>query len=692
MENAAGQHRASDEEEMEKEARRRRGNNPPDSLSRGHARLIYEEDSNLEESPGSSSAHSLRISRGPGNEVSHGNGKSGDRHTEDGSETVQRQNKGGPCPPLQETTGQAASAEAQPQTKKTAEDEIDDSSISLSRLRIKRSSLSISSLEQGRNSVSIIQQRPPIDFKKRAPLNMDSPASSAKKRDLSVSAPGDSASPTKKSKVDDKAIGSNTQGDKDEESDDVDYESEPDRFREEDTPPSDNNGDATGGKANAKAPAKTKAKKSKESKKEKEKKPQYKPTDKETAKPETARKNMIDRFNTLAKNAKYVAFHSAVVESVEDDALKKKISEKADKLWLEIMAAGISKDANPAEMSSHNKNNKRQRPDFSLAKKRKIQIQTQYDHPGTDETNRVNSPSETTDAEAEAEDGRDNLLLSDGEHTPEGLRRNTIVGHHKFEYPIYIANNAQNIARNGDIRDHATQFPKSFTDREQANAKLLELTQYENFEGDVAGVVRRNIFEYTPLKLLKAEVKLSTGEERVFWVDRHLVELRNLTKKERRSKKWSAKRPALPHFIVECEFMTRSTSETPRQPLDEDEGDSVEGDIQMCSEVVGDQTGDLELQRLPLATFTDRRLANDHAGALFLKHSAVCEEIRTPLDDFWWVNNAVAAHREAEKKAGEKDGLYVAEIYSMDMNTRLGFDWIRVAVYAVDDVTGPLNI
>lgn len=28
----------------------------------------------------------------------------------------------------------------------------------------------------------------------------------------------------------------------------------------------------------------------------------------------------------------------------------------------------------------------------------------------------------------------------------------------------------------------------------------------------------------------------------------------------------------------------------------------------------------------------------------------------------------------------------------MDMNTRLGFDWMRVAVYAVDDVTGPLNI
>ncbi|KAI1410649.1 hypothetical protein F5Y13DRAFT_202115 [Hypoxylon sp. FL1857] len=244
----------------------------------------------------------------------------------------------------------------------------------------------------------------------------------------------------------------------------------------------------------------------------------------------------------------------------------------------------------------------------------------------------------------------------------------------------------------------STQLPEIFVNREEANARLLELTHYDQFDGGLAAVTRRHVYEHSPLKLLKVELTLATGEERVLWVEKRLVDLQNdLTKKERSLKKWSTERPALPHYIVECEFMTRKTTETPQRRLDEDgdgdEGNEEDDDAGMSSEVVGAFTGEIELERLPLVTFTDRGLANEHAGALFLRHSAVSEAIRNPLDDFWWVNNAVPIHSNAEKAVADaSDALYTTEMYTLDMNTRLGFDWLRVAVYAVDDVCGPLNI
>ncbi|KAI0840380.1 hypothetical protein F5Y06DRAFT_294366 [Hypoxylon sp. FL0890] len=270
---------------------------------------------------------------------------------------------------------------------------------------------------------------------------------------------------------------------------------------------------------------------------------------------------------------------------------------------------------------------------------------------------------------------------------------------HKWAYLLYEATGIKSHSHYVDFHEHATLLPGYFVDRDEANAKLLEITNYDQFEGGMAAVTRRHVYEHTPLKLLKVELSLATGEDRVLWVERHLVDLKtDLTKKERSLKKWSAKRPALPHYIVECEFMNRKTTETPQRLSDEDRVNDENDDDDdvaaraMSAEVVGAFSGEIELERLPLVTFTDRGLANEHAGALFLRHSAVREAIRGPLDDYWWVNNAVTIHREAEKAATAPDALYAAEMYTMDMNTRLGFDWIRVAVYAVDDVLGPLNI
>ncbi|KAI1094382.1 hypothetical protein F5B19DRAFT_490501 [Rostrohypoxylon terebratum] len=423
--------------------------------------------------------------------------------------------------------------------------------------------------------------------------------------------------------------------------------------------------------------------------------------------PKNQFRNMVDRYNTIVRREKFQALHAAVAECVKDEVLAKKIEDLALEKFMEGMKEKIKSDPKSAAMNAYQ--NRALVPSFDLHKKSETQTPDAPDYrPYTNTATRVNSSSHHQ-TYVDADDGQDgqggyeeeqDVIFTGISTGSEQNHRNgslggkgTIVGNHKFEYPIYIARNTQNIPRPYNLRDHAVPHPETFTSREQANAKLLELTRYENFDG----VTRKDVFEYTPLKLLKAKLTLSSGERRVLWVDRHVVDLRSLTKREQSSRKWSAKRPALPHSIVECEFMTRSTSEEPRRveltsDTSDDEGGTDSSGVRLSDERVGDYTGDLELERLPLATFTDRQLANEHAGAQFLRHSAVREEIRTPLDDFWWYNNAVTTHREAAKKAGERDGRYVAEIYTLDMNTRLGFDWMRVAVYAVDDVTGPLNI
>ncbi|KAF3064177.1 hypothetical protein GL218_01520 [Daldinia childiae] len=250
---------------------------------------------------------------------------------------------------------------------------------------------------------------------------------------------------------------------------------------------------------------------------------------------------------------------------------------------------------------------------------------------------------------------------------------------HKWEYVLFSRTN----------QNDPEKLPGSFVNREQANAKLDEITHHDNIEGGMAAVTRRLVYVYSPSKLLKVELTRTNGEECVLWVERRLVDLQHdLTKKERALKKWSANRPKLPLYIVECEFFTRGTIETPQQVSEESDGSIPV----MPHEQVGILNDEIERYRLPLAIFTERGLANEHAGAMFLEHSRVKEEIRWPVDDDWWAEHAVVIHREAEKVARTPEALYVAEMYTHDMNTRLGFDMIRVGVDVVDDVNGPLNI
>ncbi|XDG00542.1 hypothetical protein ABKA04_000157 [Annulohypoxylon sp. FPYF3050] len=657
-----------------------------------------------------------------------GHGKSpkgkGDGVNKDGSKTVAGPSKGAQgssagvtksknSPKKVGTTGKEGANDTQHPASE------DEDLPPLGRTQVKKYSLPKFAKKTDKTYNKTLKQRIGIDFaayqptkkkpqpkkkSKATPKAMEATPSASKKHGIDAGADGDDEmSPIKKIKtMPENDVAKGKEIIIDEEPKDLFYnihdESDADRFGGKDTPPESGDDEASA------SPAKHKSPKKDSEITDETMAPQgnIELTNKEF-------RNMVDRYNTIVRRVKYQSLHAAIVECIPDKAMREKIGDKALDNFLEGMDTEIKDDTKNVAMAAYYA--RVLHPNFILKPDdgKKQTPDEPDDRLFTNASPRVNSSSRHPfdgDAEEQEEEvrfeGEQDLLFTGTEQSPRDRshgKEESVTGDHKFEYPIYVAHNTQGISRSYDLRDHAVPHPETFTSREQANAKLLELTNYENFDG----VTRKEVFEYTPLKLLKAKLTLSSGEQRVLWVDRHVVDLRNLTKREQSSRKWSAKRPALPHFIVECEFMTRSTSEEPQQvpkqiePTSDSDDDDEEGgtnnnNIQISDEQIGDYTGDLELERLPLATFTDRQLANDHAGLLFLRHSAVREEIRTPLDDFWWTNNAIPAHKEATQKAGEKDGRYVAEIYTMDMNTRLGFDWMRVAVYAVDDVTGPLNI
>ncbi|KAI1464726.1 uncharacterized protein F4812DRAFT_466956 [Daldinia caldariorum] len=462
------------------------------------------------------------------------------------------------------------------------------------------------------------------------------------------------------------------------------------------------------------------------------------PSDTDSKKDENYHTSM-DRLYNMMRSSKYVALHNVVVGMVEDPEFKKKLT-KACKRELEIrLLHKISEDPNAFFLKQRfnevGEKNIESMFDFTqMTEVRKNLIYTDtYDYQHTDRPRNDRLP-----ASVGCEHDVDQVSLLPVE---EDNRVSDTFAVHKWEYLIFSMTNLPNRTnrrlqnyfeedrdRDRDIiREQATQLPGSFVSREQANAKLDELTRYDNFKvgGTTAAVTRRHVYEHTPSRLLRVELTLNTGEERVLWVERRLVDIqRDLTKKARALKKWAAKRPALPHYIVECEFMTQKTTETPRRGFygdgksnsdndddnnnnDNDKDNGIDIDAPPAAvfshEQVGALSGEIELDRLPLATFTERGLANAHAGALFLRHSAVREEIRCALDDFWWTKHAVAIHGEVERRVavaggkeeeeeGEGTRLYVAEMYTLDMRARLGFDMIRVAVHKVDDVCGPLNI
>ncbi|KAL7626669.1 hypothetical protein AAE478_003443 [Parahypoxylon ruwenzoriense] len=482
---------------------------------------------------------------------------------------------------------------------------------------------------------------------------------------------------------------------------------------------------------------------------------------------------MVDRYNTKQRSAQVTALSQILVEKVEGLDELREIEARLAKVMEDTTYEKINAEEkkNKLTMALYFLS-RAQKPKFGLVEKRKelekkleeeqkakeqkgsenckdLRHTTKHIVQQANNTSRNWSLQQRSTLAGDDDDdasehstclgNRDNRDHRDnGTETGQGTQ-SLHVDTYKWQYLIFTAENTQALSstrshhRHNDdnddddnshrshathdtLRSQATALPFSFVTREKANAKLVEITGYDQFEGGMAAVARRNVFEYSPHKLLRAELELvhPTRERRVYWVERRLVDLdRDLTKKQRGSKKWSGARPKLAIYIVECEFATRVATEEQRRvrrrgrrkrrvsPAEstierggdyyerEEESDDGDGDGDGDVIVVGAFTGDIELDRLPLAAFTDRRLANEHAGDLFLRHSAVAEAIRGPLDDEWWANYAVPIHREAAAAGG---GLYVAQMEAYDMRTRLGYDSLRVTVHAVGDVQGPLNI
>lgn len=409
-------------------------------------------------------------------------------------------------------------------------------------------------------------------------------------------------------------------------------------------------------------------------------------------KEKTQKHNLSDQYRTWVRGSYSDAMETAITGFLaENPVFRAEINTAITRLFKESLQAKVDKENKETMKAFHA--SRAGHWGFTHVLDDEEEPSDHEDSDGGDQ----NSQHDDDDEEEDSEDPegvymdcKTSKTTADNDHRhTNGTRTSSPIlrtnGKHLWQYTI--ATNSQNSL----VPANTQTFPS----RIEANDALNSLTSHDRFNGGMDRVTRRTVYEYCPLKLLKVELTLSTGEELAMWVERRLVDVQtDLTKRERQLKKWSANRPKLPHYIVECEFTTRRTTDMP-QELTEDicEGDGDRGsDRVMSNYVVGAYTGELEMERLPLATFTERGLANDHAGALFLRHSAVNEAIRGALDDFWWANNAVPIHEEARKAAKAPDALYAAELYTWDMNTRLGFDSMRVSVYAVDDVQGPLNI
>ncbi|KAI8625248.1 hypothetical protein F5Y19DRAFT_450776 [Xylariaceae sp. FL1651] len=229
---------------------------------------------------------------------------------------------------------------------------------------------------------------------------------------------------------------------------------------------------------------------------------------------------------------------------------------------------------------------------------------------------------------------------------------------------------------------------RTFADREKANEYLHKNTSPENV-GGLEAIASRTATLEGPERLLKVDLALSNGEHQLMWVEQGMVALNGLNADLRKQKQWQpTPRPTFPHYIVVCELITYETSPV---TADEDAISLIDRtDISPPSPTMGLGV-ELDIEKLPLATFTVREMANEYAGKLFLEKLAVKKQFSEPADVSWWEHNALPEHRRAEIRASRPGCLYEASLETYDMCLRLGWNQIAVHVHEVDDVTGPVN-
>ncbi len=259
----------------------------------------------------------------------------------------------------------------------------------------------------------------------------------------------------------------------------------------------------------------------------------------------------------------------------------------------------------------------------------------------------------------------------------------TVVPESKFAYTINGVHSVDITPDNKDKRERV------FADRKQANEYLDKITSPGSVIGNLGTIVSRTITLEGPAQLLKVDIALSNNKHYLLWVERSVVVLGNLKCEMRRQKQWKPNpRLKIPHYVVTCDLITYETSPVTR--CDQDDDDDA---VSLSSQDIGlgscGTNVELRIEKLPLATFTFREMANKYAGNLFLETSKVTFPERS--DVLWWERTALPKHKEAVAGARRPDGLYELAMDVDYMSARLGWNQILVHVHEVDDMGGPVN-
>lgn len=258
----------------------------------------------------------------------------------------------------------------------------------------------------------------------------------------------------------------------------------------------------------------------------------------------------------------------------------------------------------------------------------------------------------------------------------------------KWGYTIKYVGSADLILDDEDKAAKA-MTDRSFADRARANEYLDKKTSPDAVGGLEAVVSRKTTLE-GPERLLKVDVELSNGEHHLMWVERGTVVLRDMHQEKRRQTQWQATpRPKFPHYVVSCDLLSYETELVSRPDDEDDDGDDeMDLDAGMGSSGV---SVSVRIEKLALATFTIREMANEHAGKMFLEHTKINEQFAQPSDVYWWRCNALPEHKLALAASRGPDGLYEVAMEAGGMSARLGWDQILVHVHEVDDAHGPVN-
>ncbi|KAI1313527.1 hypothetical protein F5Y03DRAFT_405117 [Xylaria venustula] len=270
--------------------------------------------------------------------------------------------------------------------------------------------------------------------------------------------------------------------------------------------------------------------------------------------------------------------------------------------------------------------------------------------------------------------------------------RESVIPEFKWAYTIKYIDSADIILDDEDMHNRAmTDY--SFADREKAN-KYLDRKTSPEVVGGLDAIVSRTSSLEGPERLLRVDITLANGEHHLMWVERDMVVLKSLPLKKRIQEQWKPNpRPKLPHYIVTCDLIRYDTNLVVRRDEADDSDDADTRSLSDYDVGVGSYGVDVEVQmeKLPPATFTIREKANEHAGKLFLEQTKVDRRFVEPSDAHWWQYNVLPEHRMALSAARRPDGLYNIEMDVYDMSSRLGWNQILVHVTEVDDVNGPVN-